>query len=256
MKMYDHIVSTTPKLAQAKKAVVSLSGGLDSTTLLYLLVNQLGRANVHALSFDYNQRHSIELVQAKKTCTRLGVKQKIIDISFMGEMAADVSAMVKGDVETPTMDDVKDDPQPATYMPNRNMILLSIAAGFAECIGADTIALGIQKIDSYGYWDTTPEFYEAAESLLSLNRKSPITFAAPFLNLTKVEEIALGLEIGVHFEETWTCYNPVAIEKDGSTLYTPCSNCPSCHERSKAFARAKATDTLLTEQLIISQKKE
>lgn len=235
-----------------EKVVVSLSGGLDSTILVYLMADILGKENVVCLSADYQQRHDIELKQAKATCTRLGIEHKIIDISFMGDIAAGVSAMVKGKVATPTMEDVLGEPQPVTYMPNRNMILASISAGFAESVGANGLALGIQKIDSYSYWDTTPEFYEAIEEVLILNRKHPITFVAPFLNLSKIEEIQLGVELGVEFGETWTCYNPTATEmKDtGRIMNTPCGTCPSCFERANAFEKAGVVDPVVIDGVL------
>lgn len=242
------------------KVVVSLSGGLDSTVLLHLMVNILGKENVYCLSADYSQRHNIELHQARRTTALLDVQHQIIDISFLGKMASKVSSMVKGDVATPTMEDVLGDPQPSTYMPNRNMILASITASFAEAVGADTLALGIQKIDSYSYWDTTPEFFEAVENVLMLNRKNPITFIAPFLNMSKTEEIQLGVELGVDFGTTWTCY--AGAYDDTRTIYEPepaggrnpvteyhyqpCGVCPSCMERAAAFTKSSVEDPLVT----------
>lgn len=256
MSLFETISSTTPHLKETKKVVVSLSGGLDSTTMLYLMVKQYGRDNVYALSFNYNQRHDIELIQAKKSTQKLGVYHKTLDISFLGEIAKDVSAMVKGSVATPTMEDVLGEPQPSTYMPNRNMILASITAAFAESVGADAIALGIQKVDSYQYWDTCPEFYEAIENILQLNRKHRIYFVAPFLTLSKADEIQLGQELGVPYEDSWTCYNPTAITMDVTyidepaggknpeyhTTYMPCGVCPSCFEREEAFRSLNLVD--------------
>ena len=265
MSMIESTIENTENIDKVSKVVVSLSGGLDSTVLLYLMKEKFGKENVYALSFNYNQRHDVELHQAITTCKRLGIQHKVIDISFMGEIAAGVSAMVKGSVETPTMEDVLGEPQPVTYMPNRNMILASLTAGFAESVGADGLALGIQKIDSYSYWDTTPEFYEAVEAVLSLNRKHPITFVAPFLNLSKIEEIELGVELGVEFGETWTCYNPV-VEEVAATYtkepaggrnpvrhykYEPCGTCPSCYERANAFAKADVIDPVVAEGVIV-----
>lgn len=259
MKLYESAIAGTAKLDRAERVVVSLSGGLDSTVLLHLMVKHFGANKVDAISFNYNQRHDVELHQAKRTTELLGVRHKIVDISFLGKIAAGVSAMVKGDVATPTMEDVLGDPQPVTYMPNRNMILASITAAFAESVGANTIALGIQKIDSYSYWDTTPEFFEAIENVFKLNRKTPINFIAPFLNLSKTEEILLGVELGVDFGMTWTCYDPI-IERAEDTYesepmggrnaiphyrYIPCGKCPSCKERAAAFAKAGVVDPLV-----------
>jgi 7-cyano-7-deazaguanine synthase len=258
--IYDKLIEETPNMKETKKVVVSLSGGLDSTILLYLMVERYGKDNVYALSYNYNQRHDIELIQAKKTTKRLGVIHKVLDISFMGDVAAGVSAMVKGSVATPTMEDVLGEPQPVTYMPNRNMMLASITAAFAESVGADSVALGIQKIDSYAYWDTTPEFYEAIGSVFKLNRKFPIKFVAPFITLSKVEEIHLAAELGVELGETWTCYNPTITEKyptigqayPDKVMYhhQPCGTCPSCFERAEAFKKVGIADPVVQNGVI------
>ena len=248
------VLATTPNIDKVHKVVVSLSGGLDSSILLTLMVNRFGKENVHAISFDYNQRHDIELVCARRTVKKLGVDHYIADISFLGRMAEGVSAMVKGSVATPTMEDVLGEPQPVTYMPNRNMILAAITASYAESIGADGIALGIQSIDSYSYWDTTPDFYQAIERVLELNRKHPIYFVPAFLKLTKADEIRIGQELGADFGNMWTCYGP--LEEDyyedepaggrnlSTTLhrYRPCGVCPSCSERAEAFRKVGLVD--------------
>lgn len=259
MSAYTDVISKTENIDKVNKVVVSLSGGLDSTTLLYLMVRRYGKDNVQAVSFQYQQRHDIELVQACKSTKKLGVTHRVIDISFLGEIAKGVSSMVKGEVATPTMEDVLGEPQPSTYMPNRNMILASLTAAFAESVGADGLALGIQKIDSYSYWDTTPEFYQAIEGVLKLNRKHPIKFIAPFLTLSKIEEIKLGQELGINYGETWSCYNPDVIEigeryedepaggKNRFKIhrYLPCGKCPSCFERAQSFKKAGSTDPIL-----------
>jgi len=244
---------------KVKKVVVSFSGGLDSTVLLYLMTKRYGKENVFALSFMYNQRHDIELYQAQKTSTRLGVTHKIFDISFLGEMASGVSSMVKGNVPMATAKDIfGNGGQPSSYMPNRNMILASLAAAFAETIEADAIAFGIQKIDSYSYWDTTLLFYQAMQRVLLLNAKNPICFLAPFVQLGKAEEISIGKELGVNFSETWTCYSPriefynrevadpliIASESLTFSSYSPCKNCPSCIERANAFNILNCNDPL------------
>lgn len=238
-----------------KKIVISLSGGLDSTTLLHAMVHILGKENVHALSFSYNQRHDVELMLAKRTCEKLGVRHKIINLSFLGDIVAGVSAMVKGDVATPRADDLEAGKQVATYVPFRNAILSSITFAFAESVGADAIALGVQygdyeNSDTYFYWDTSSQFQEVMQALANLNDKHKISYVAPFINLKKADEIRIGLELGVDYGEAWTCYNPVQGEpvvsytKDDPMggrnttvkhLYKPCGVCPSCVGRQKAF---------------------
>lgn len=239
----DDVLKNTPNIDKAHKVVVSLSGGLDSSILLHLMVKKFGAENVYALSYNYNQRHDIELQCARKTAKKLGVAHKVLDISFLGEVAKDVSAMVKGSVETPKVTDVLGDPQPVTYMPNRNMILASITAAYAEAVGADGIALGIQAIDSYCYWDTTPDFYKAIEDVLMLNRKHRIYFLPAFLNLSKTDEIQLGVELNADFKNMWTCYNPTAVIEDSTaSRVIPCGECPSCAERLTAFKKAGIED--------------
>jgi 7-cyano-7-deazaguanine synthase len=214
---------------------VSLSGGLDSSVLTTFLAKHLGPENVYAISFNYNQRHDIELTKAQKTVAKLGVSHKIIDINFLGDLVSGVSAMVKGDVATPTMEDIIGDPQPVTYVPFRNLILASLTMSYAESVGATGIAMGIQNIDAYSYWDTTPAFAEALQNITNLNRKHLIQILTPFVNYTKVEEIELGNEIEVAFEDTHTCYNP---NEAGES----CGVCPSCMERLAAFKKAGMVD--------------
>ena len=240
---------------EVKKIVVSLSGGLDSTTLLHLAASKLGRENVYALSFDYNQRHAAELFLAKKTCKELGVQHKIINLSFLGDIVAGVSAMVKGSVATPRADDLEAGKQVPTYVPFRNAILSSITFAFAESVGADAIALGIQygdyeNSDTYYYWDCSKAFTETMQNLAELNDKHKISYVAPFVSLTKKDEIELGLKLGINYADSWSCYNPVQSEpvvsytKDDPMggrnttvkhLYKPCGVCPSCVGRQKAF---------------------
>lgn len=223
------------------KVVVSLSGGLDSTTLAYLMVDILGKDNVYCLSMNYSQRHDVELECAKATCKKLGVYHKIIDIGFLGEIVSSVSAMVKGEVKTPTFGEVNAAKEVKTYVPFRNSILSSITFAFAESMGADGIALGIQYGDyenneAYYYWDTSSQFQEAMQALADLNDKHKISYVAPFVQLTKKDEIELGKKLGVDYSLTWTCYNPTITNFDnGMHKMTPCGVCPSCVGRTEAF---------------------
>lgn len=263
MSLYHQIIQSTEGIDKVNKVVVSLSGGLDSTTLLYLMVNKYGAENVFALSFNYNQRHDIELEQAKKTTKKLGVFHKIIDLSFLGEIAADVSAMVKGSVATPKMGDLKAEKQVPTYVPFRNTILTGITFAFAESVEADGIALGVQygdyeNSDVYYYWDCSKAFTEAMQAVANLNDKHKITFIAPFVKLTKKDEIALGKELHVPYEDSWTCYNPtVSLDHEEYTSepmggriitkkyrYTPCGVCPSCAGRINAFKELGMEDPI------------
>jgi 7-cyano-7-deazaguanine synthase len=267
--MYDQVIAGTTNIDKVSKVVVSLSGGLDSTTLLYLMVKKLGRDNVAALSFNYNQRHSIELTQAKRTARKLGIYHKIIDISFLGDITSGVSAMVKGDIKTPTIQEVEDQKNVSTYVPFRNTILTAITFAFAESFGADGIALGVQYGDYamkdgngsniYHYWDTSNLFHEAMQAVADLNDKHHITFIAPFVNLTKSTEIKLGQELGVEYGDTWTCYagksdkeEQLAVNESAGGRnyiirkhYQPCGECPSCVGRIEAFKENGITDPVV-----------
>ncbi len=233
-----------------KRAVVSLSGGLDSTILTYHLVDLLGAANVFAVSIDYGQRHSIELELAKRTCRKLGVEHKIIKADFLYDIVKGTSAMVKNDLKH----DHKEF-GPNTYVPFRNAMFAMIMASYAEAKKADAIALGLNldqpdKVTKYRYWDITPDFYQAIQNLMDLNTDHPLTFYTPFVTKTKADEIKLGLTLKVPFEEAFSCYNPIVSQRDVNPRldgsgnrteydtvykYVPCRECAACEERMKAF---------------------
>lgn len=217
------------------KVVSVLSGGLDSTILTYKLVNEYGKDNVFALSFNYGQKQGIELEKASITCNKLGIQHKIIDISFLGEIVSPVCANIKGtNVEMPTIQDVLGDPQPPTYVPYRNMILNSIAFSFAESNGCRYVYSGLQIHDEYGYWDTSRMFIDRMNDVSTLNRQHSIEFMAPFAEMSKKDEIEIGLTLKVPFQDTMTCYNP--------TDDVACGVCPSCSERIQNFALAGIKD--------------
>jgi len=220
------------------KVVSILSGGLDSTVLTYKLVDEYGSDNVSALTFNYGQRHNIEIENAIKTCEKLGIAHKIIDISFLGEIIAPVSALSSTtEVEMPTIEDVLGDPQPPTYVPYRNMILNAIGFSFAESVGAEKIFSGLQVHDEYSYWDTTWDFINNMNSVSQLNRFHKITLEAPFADMSKKEEIDIGKDLNVPFEDTWTCYR-------GEVGNGACGTCPSCSERIMNFAKAGLKDPI------------
>lgn len=264
MELYKKVLEETENIDKVHKVVVSLSGGLDSTTLLHLMVKKFGAKNVSAVSFFYSQRHDVELVCAKKTTKLLGVPHKIIDISFLGNIVKDVSAMVKGDVATPTLDDLEAHKTVPTYVPFRNAILSSIVLSFAESVGADAVALGVQFGDyanneSYYYWDCSKKFTETMQALANLNDKHSIKYLAPFVSLTKADEIRIGQELGIDYSTAWTCYNPALAETKLTfedepaggrnpvckSHYKPCGVCPSCVGRTEAFTKLGMTDPIL-----------
>lgn len=215
-----------------------LSGGLDSTILTYKLVNDFGDKNVIALSFNYGQRHSIELDMAKKTCKLLNIPHKIIDISFISNIISSVSALSdKKKIDVPTIQQVIGDPQPPTYVPYRNMLLCSMGFTFAESNNADEVYMGLQSVDEYSYWDTSTYFIENMNNVSRLNRKNIIKLVAPFVNLKKCEEIKIGIKLGVNFENTWSCYK-------GDYINGACGVCPTCSERIMNFNKAGIKDPI------------
>lgn len=221
----------------AKKAVVLLSGGLDSTVAAYLAQSQ--GFDVYALSFDYGQKHSRETEHAKKVAKGIeAIEHKLVELKLSdwgGSSLTDSALDVEdGDV---TRKDI-----PVTYVPARNMVFLSVAASYAEAIEAQDIFIGVSEVDYSGYVDCRQEFIDAMEAAINLGtvmgaeKNKPLNIHAPFVNKTKAEEIKLGVELGVDFSLTWSCYR--GGEK-------PCGTCDSCLLRAKAFAEAGIEDTAL-----------
>ncbi len=226
-------------LKSPPSAVVLLSGGMDSTTLLHYLVRRLHVEKVHAVSFRYGQKHERELEAARWQARAAGVTEhRFIDVSFFGDLTAGRSALTDATLGIPRLEDLDEAArrQPPTYVPNRNMMLLSLAVAYAEARGVADVYYGAQAQDRYGYWDCTPEFLERVNALLALNRGTPVTVRAPFMTLRKADELRLGVELGVDYAHTWTCYAGGAL---------PCGVCPTCEERAVAFREVGLADPLL-----------
>lgn len=220
------------------RAVVLLSGGMDSSTLLHYVARRLGVKSVHALSFLYGQKHSRELEAARWQARAAGVAEHIVaDVAGFSGIFFGGSALTEAAIGVPDMDRIvaAERAQPPTYVPNRNMILLSLAAAFAEARGIRDVYYGAQAQDRYGYWDCTAGFLERINAVLALNRKAAVTVHAPFVGMRKAEELRLGLDLGVDYARTWTCY------RGGER---PCGTCPSCAERADAFREAGCPDPL------------
>jgi 7-cyano-7-deazaguanine synthase len=223
-----------------KKAVVLFSGGLDSTTALYLAKAQ--GYEVYALTFDYGQRHNKEIECSKNIAISLGVARHIIVKTNMDAWGG--SALTDKTIQIPEgMEESKE--IPVTYVPARNMVFLSYAASFAEAIGSQDIFIGVSEIDYSGYVDCRKEFIDAMENAINLgtvcavehNRK--IKIHTPFIKMTKSDEIKIGIELGVDYSSTWTCYS-------GGTL--SCGVCDSCLLRIKAFDNAGYIDPIKYEK--------
>lgn len=214
--------------------VAIVSGGMDSVTLLHYLVKvELRQPAV--LTFVYGQKHDREVLYAEKHAALLGLAtHQVLDLNVLRSLFAS-SALVSEKIDVPDVIEVMGDPQPITYVPNRNMIFLALAAAFAESNGVNDIFYGAQKHDVYGYWDTTPQFLASVNGVFALNRKTPIEIKAPFVNHSKTDLLRVGLELEVNYGETWSCYEG----RDAA-----CGRCPTCAERLKAFADVGMTDPI------------
>ena len=222
-------------------AVVLLSGGLDSATAAAWA--QREGYSLVAISFDYGQRHRVELECAKKIAASLGITDHVvlpIDLSIFGG-----SALVDPDIEVPkgrTSKDMASD-IPETYVPARNTIFLSLALAMAETRSAESIVLGVNAIDYSGYPDCRPEYLDAFQNVASLATKAgvsgrPIRILAPLISLSKTDIIRLGLQLHVDFALTNSCYDPKSFGQ-------PCNACDSCTLRAEGFASAGVIDPLL-----------
>lgn len=223
-----------------QNVLVVLSGGMDSSILTMILVAKYGADRVKALSYDYGQKQKIELKKAAKICSILKVDHKILDLGILGEIAKPISANINGtDVKMPTIKEVLGDPQPKTYVPFRNLILLSLTLAQAEASKASHVFTGLQVHDEYGYWDTTQKFVDSINAVAVQNRTHKVQVEAPFSHLSKYDEIEICKQLNLIdlLEHTLTCYNP--NDKGES-----CGKCPSCAERIANFAKARVIDPI------------
>lgn len=239
------------RLPDTDKNILSvMSGGLDSGIMTMLLVRKYGKDRVFALSYDYGQKQRAELKRAAKLCELMGIGHKVLDLSILGEIAEPISANISGtDVEMPTIQDVLGDPQPKTYVPFRNLILLSLTMAQAEASDCSHVFTGLQVHDEYGYWDTSQRFVDGINNIASQNRTHKVEIVAPFSHLSKYEEIKLCMEMGMqhYLEYTLTCYNPTEqIDHITGELIevVSCGKCPSCAERIQNFAKVGIEDPI------------
>jgi len=216
-----------------KKAIILLSGGLDSITVLAELRKQ--GFLCYALSFNYGQKHNAELNAAKKIAAFYQVEEhKIIDLGF---------GAIGGSALTDEHIAVPDSPQegiPVTYVPARNTVFLSFALGWAEVLNVHDIFIGVNAVDYSGYPDCRPQFIEAFQVLANLATKAgvegqSITIHAPLIDLTKAEIIARGTALGVDYQQTVSCYS-------ADSLGYACGVCDACRLRVAGFAEAKVKD--------------
>jgi len=220
------------------KAVVLLSGGLDSTTVLAIAKAQGYR--VHALSFDYGQNHRLELRAADRIARTLGVERHVVmnvDLRSFGGSALTSDEPVPKDRSAETIGIGI----PTTYVPARNTVFLSLALAWAESLGAADIFIGVNALDYSGYPDCRPEFIQAFEKMANLGTKigtevgKRIVIHTPLISMTKRQIIETGVSLGIDYGMTVSCYDP-------SHTGEPCGRCDACQLRQKGFAEAGLID--------------
>ena len=225
----------------SRKAVVLLSGGLDSSTVL--AVAKAEGFVPHAMSFRYGQRHAVELESARRVAQALGVAEHVVvDIdlrAFGGSALTSELAVPKGRAAEAMGQGI-----PVTYVPARNTIFLSFALAWAEVLGSSDVYIGVNAVDYSGYPDCRPEYITAYERMANLATKAGVegrqtlTLHTPLIHLSKADIIRRGLALGVDYALTSSCYDPAP---DGR----PCGACDSCQLRARGFAEAGVPDPLL-----------
>lgn len=220
-------MSTKPATA---RAVVIYSGGMDSFTVLHQALAE--GYDVYPVSFHYGQRHAKELECARAVCESLKLKHQVIDLRSITPLI-DNSALT-GDIEVPQGDYAPEN-LATTVVPNRNMIMLSLAVGYAVNIEADICFYGAHGGDHVIYPDCRPEFVEAMNSVSQIANLQPVKIHAPFLLDDKASILRRGLDLGLDYSQTWTCYQGEA---------KACGQCSACRERLGAFAACHITDPI------------
>jgi 7-cyano-7-deazaguanine synthase len=242
-----------------KKAVVLLSGGIDSSTTLAVVKSE--GYEVYALSFDYNQRHRRELKSAQIVASALGVKKHLIIHFNLRDIGG---SALTSDVEVPKQGTRHSSLIPVTYVPARNTIFLSFALGWAEALEAEDIFIGANAIDYSGYPDCRPEYLWAFEDMANLATKASVEgrlrfmIKAPLVSMKKSEIIKKGVELGLDYSLTWSCYDPqpstTGVQSDKeenselqnpNSKLIPCGSCDSCVIRAEGFREAGLKDPLI-----------
>lgn len=214
----------------SKTVVVIYSGGMDSFTLLHLARARGHR--VHALSFDYGQRHVRELDCARAVCEELLVPHKVIDIRALSQVMS--GSALTGELEVPE-GHYQESSMKSTVVPNRNMILLSLATGYAVTVEADEVWYGAHGGDHAIYPDCRPDFVKKMDAVCRVANYQPVGIEAPFMAMDKGDILAEGLRLNLDYGQTWTCYNG---------RKQACGRCGSCVERLEAFASQGISDPL------------
>lgn len=219
------------------KAVLLLSGGLDSTTLLAVAAHD--GFDVHAMTFRYGQRHQSEIDAARHVAARFAVREHVVADIDLGTFGG--SALTSDSIEVPRDRDVAEGGVPVTYVPARNTIFLSFALAWAEVLGAADIFIGVNALDYSGYPDCRPEYVEAFERMANLATRAGVEGAlrtrirTPLIDMTKAQIIRLGTSLGVDYAITQSCYDP---DSTGAA----CGHCDACQLRRKGFLAAGLPD--------------
>ena len=214
----------------SRKSVVIYSGGMDSFTVLHKAIKD-GKA-VSALTFNYGQRHVKEIEFAAKVWNELRILHKVVDITAINELLQGSS--LTSNIEIPE-GHYADETMKSTVVPNRNMILLSLAIGYAVSLESHEVYYGAHSGDHAIYPDCRPEFVEKMNSVSKIANYEPVEIITPFLSIDKTEILRIGLNMGLDYSKTWTCYNG----RDKA-----CGKCGACVERLEAFATNKVTDPI------------
>jgi len=224
-------------ISDIKKAVILLSGGLDSTTTLYLAKSQ--GYDLRAIIFNYNQRHKRELEYAQKIAAHNGIAYHLLNI----DLSWTKSSLTDRTMQVPCNRNVSDKEVPLTYVSARNIVFLSYAFSLAESINAKKIFIGAHIQDYSGYPDCRPEFFDSFQKAFHAGMKyKDIEIVTPLIDKSKKEIIETGLNLGVPFQYTWSCYQ-------GGEF--PCEQCDSCRFRMKAFEELGMKDPLLADSKLI-----
>jgi 7-cyano-7-deazaguanine synthase len=232
-----------------KRAVVLLSGGVDSSTSLAIAASE--GYELYAISFDYSQRHIIELESARKIADSFQVARHLVvrfDLGLIGGSA------LTGTIEVPKDRHAGEGRPggeiPVTYVPARNTIFLSFAVSWAETLMAGDIFIGANAVDYSGYPDCRPEYIKAFEGMANLATKVAVEgrlkfkIHTPLISMTKAEIIKKGAELGLDYGLTWSCYDPVEKAHKNARGYVPCGRCDSCRIRAEGFSKAGLRDPL------------
>lgn len=224
------------KKSPSSKAVVPISGGMDSTVLLHLAASRYDK--IIAVTYDYGQKHrdkEINCASFQIESVDSPVDSLHIKLPFFKDICQ-VSSLLNNQIAVAKAKDVMGDPQTVNYVPYRNLMLLSISLAIAENYGASAVYHGAAQADSVaGFWDGSPEFLTQINKVSELNRRNKIKVLAPLIDKSKAEIIKLGIKLGVDFSQTWTCYEGEEIA---------CGECTACSLRIKGFIDAGYIDPL------------